>query len=205
MFWVFVCLFGVFFGAVTKILHVMRKKGWVGSSFLFVLFLGRVCEITSPPLRLCPEAGQNGNNRWCEYLMYSANTGQLQQIASLVPSAPSVIRAAPFAPASEKVGKEARNPWISPTPWVKSNLSPSEFLWIHNVCGHLSPEHWPFPSSLPFSPPWTFIFFDKWVLLQFWSLRMPSRAEQVCREPVPLALIFQNIKYQVLTPKEPAC
>lgn len=94
-----------------------------------LLFLGQVWEITSLPY----------SDSWsrpkaiiiCVYFMYSADTGQLQQIASLVPASISVIRAAPLAPTTEKVGERASNEWLSSIPWVKSNLGLCEFLWMH--------------------------------------------------------------------------
>lgn len=93
------------------------------------LFLDQVWEITSLPY----------SDSWsrpkaiisCVYLMYSADTGQLQQIASLVPASISVIRAVPLAPTTEKVGERASNSWLSSIPWVKSNLGLCEFLWMH--------------------------------------------------------------------------
>lgn len=87
-----------------------------------LLFLGLVWEIESLAHSDSVPRETKGNNQCCVYFMYSTDTGQLQQIASLVLASTSVIRAVPFAPTAEKVEEGVLSAWMLPASWVKSNL-----------------------------------------------------------------------------------
>lgn len=100
-----------------------------------LLFLGQVWEIESLAHSDSVPKETKGNNQCCVYFTYSTDTGQRQQIASLVPASTSVIRAVPFAPTAKKVGEGVPSAWMSPAPWVKCNLQPvwnsvnSQSIW----------------------------------------------------------------------------